>query len=103
MIRSTGACMRLDAGPLPLYHQLEEDLRARIHGGEFQSGAALPTEEQLCEHYGISRITERRALDALIAQGLIVRRRGVGSFVAEARPGVRSVRLAGSLDEFLAA
>lgn len=94
--------MRLDPGPLPLYHQLEEDLRARIHAKEFEIGAALPTEEQLCEQYGVSRITVRRALDALIAQGLIVRRRGVGSFVAEPKSGVRSVKLVGSLDEFLA-
>jgi GntR family transcriptional regulator len=95
--------MRLDPGPLPLYHQLEEDLRARIHAKEFETGGALPTEEQLCAQYGVSRITVRRALDALIAQGLIVRRRGVGSFVAESKAGVRSVKLAGSLDEFLAA
>jgi GntR family transcriptional regulator len=95
--------MKLDPGPLPLYHQLEEDLRARIHAGEFAPGALLPTEEQVCTEYGVSRITVRRALDALISQGLIVRRRGVGSFVAEPKAGVRSVRLAGSLDEFLAA
>jgi GntR family transcriptional regulator len=95
--------MKLDPGPLPLYHQLEENLRARIHGDEFAPGAVLPTEEQICAEYGVSRITVRRALDALIAQGLIVRRRGVGSFVAEPKSGVRSVRLVGSLDEFLAA
>jgi len=95
--------MKLDSGPLPLYHQLEEELRGRIHAGEFAPGALLPTEEQICTDYGVSRITVRRALDALIAQGLIVRRRGVGSFVAEPKAGVRSVRLAGSLDEFLAA
>ena len=101
-IRPAGVCMKLDSGPLPLYHQLEEDLRARILRREFEAGAALPTEEQLCAQYGVSRITVRRALDALDVQGLIVRRRGVGSFVAEAKPGVRSVRLVGSLDEFLA-
>jgi GntR family transcriptional regulator len=95
--------MKLDPGPLPLYHQLEENLRARIHEGEFEPGALLPTEEQICADYGVSRITVRRALDALIAQGLIVRRRGVGSFVAEPRSGIRSVRLVGSLDEFLSA
>ena len=95
--------MKLDSGPLPLYHQLEENLRARIHAAEFEPGAVLPTEEQICAEYGVSRITVRRALDALISQGLIVRRRGVGSFVAEPKSGIRSVRLAGSLDEFLAA
>jgi GntR family transcriptional regulator len=94
--------LRLDPGPIPLYHQLEQNLRARIHGAEFEPGALLPTEERICEEYGVSRITVRRALDALISQGLIVKKRGVGSFVAEHKPGVRSVRLVGSLDEFLA-
>lgn len=94
--------MKLESGPIPLYHQLEHALRARIHGGEFAPGALLPTEASLCEGYGVSRITVRRALDALIAQGLIIRRRGIGSFVSERRVGVRSVRLVGALDEFLA-
>src|SRR5262249_7744767 len=89
-------------GPLPLYHQLEQDLVERITGGEFEPGAALPTEERICEQYGVSRITVRRALESLFAQGLIVRRRGVGSFVAERKRGVRSVHLSGSLDDFLA-
>lgn len=94
--------MQLQAGPLPLYHQLEQDLRARLHASEFEPGAPLPSEERICEQYGVSRITVRRALDALIAQGLIVRRRGVGSFVAERKTGSRSIALKGSLDEFLA-
>ncbi|TCS08107.1 GntR family transcriptional regulator [Caulobacter sp. BK020] len=94
--------MQLQTGPLPLYHQMEQDLRSRLHGGEFGPGDPLPTEERLCEQYGVSRITVRRALEALIAQGLIVRRRGVGSFVAERKVGSRSISLKGSLDEFLA-
>ena len=92
----------LHDGPVPLYHQLEQDLVDRISGGEFAPGDLLPSEEGICEQYGVSRITVRRALEALIHQGLIVRRRGVGSFVAERRPGIRSVRLAGSLEDFLA-
>jgi len=92
----------LHDGPLPLYHQLEQDLTQRISDGEFGPGEPLPTEERICEQYGVSRITVRRALESLFGHGLIVRRRGVGSFVAERREGVRSVRLSGSLDEFLA-
>jgi GntR family transcriptional regulator len=94
--------LTLETGPIPLYHQLERDLQDRIAGGEFSPGDALPTEEQICAQYGVSRITVRRALDALIAHGLIVKKRGVGSFVAQRPDGIRSVRLAGSLDEFLA-
>lgn len=93
----------LSPGPVPLYHQLERELRTRILAREFEAGAPLPTEERICEQYGVSRITVRRALDALIAEGLITKRRGVGTFAtAPADAGVRSVRLSGSLDEFLA-
>lgn len=93
--------MLLQTGPLPLYHQLEQALRARLTSKEFEPGDLLPSEERICDHYGVSRITVRRALDALIAQGLIIKKRGVGSFVAEPRSGARSIRLKGSLDEFL--
>lgn len=93
----------LSHGPTPLYHQLEQELRARITRQEFKPGEALPTEERICAQYGVSRITVRRALDALIAEGLITKRRGVGTFVTPpAAGGVRSVRLSGSLDDFLA-
>ncbi len=93
--------MKLAAGPIPLYHQLEQDLGARIAAGEFVAGQALPSEEQICRDYGVSRITVRKALDTMLGQGLIFRRRGVGSFVAERKSGVRSIHLSGSLDEFL--
>lgn len=93
--------MKLAAGPIPLYHQLEQDIAGRITGGEFAAGQMLPTEEQFCRDYGVSRITVRKALDTLMAQGLITRRRGVGSFVAERHAGVHSIHLSGSLDEFL--
>src|SRR4051812_46886122 len=92
----------LHDGPVPLYHQLEQDLVDRISGGEFAPGDLLPSEEGICEQYGVSRITVRRALESLIHQGLIVRRRGVGSFVAQRSPAIRSVRLSGSLEDFLA-
>lgn len=95
--------LTLSPGPIPLYHQLEQELRARIQAQEFKPGEALPTEERICAQYGVSRITVRRALEALIAEGLITKRRGVGTFVtAPSAAGVRSVRLSGSLDEFLA-
>lgn len=62
------------------------ELRERITGAEFQPGGPLPTEDRICLEYLVSRITVRRALESLQRQGLIERRRGVGSFVAE-RPG----------------
>ena len=96
-----GRSSKLGAADAPLYLQLERELRARIESRELVSGAALPSEEQICEQYGVSRITVRKALDGLIAKGLIIRRRGVGSFVARRGGGMNS-KLTGSLQEFLA-
>ncbi|MBB4615065.1 GntR family transcriptional regulator [Novosphingobium taihuense] len=93
--------MKLAVGPIPLYHQLEQDLKGRIGSGEFAPGQMLPTEEQMGHAYGVSRITVRRALESLDGQGLIQRRRGVGSFVAERSSAFHSVQLSGSLDAFL--
>ncbi len=92
----------LKEGPVPLYYQLEQHLRERIVGGEFEPGASLPTEDAICSQYGVSRITVRRALSALQDDRLIERRRGVGSFVADIKGGMNN-QLTGSLREFLAA
>lgn len=91
----------LEQGPVPLYYQLEQRLRARLGANEFEPGALFPTEDQICCEYKVSRITVRRALDSLQRLGLIERRRGVGSFVADKPRGINS-NLTGSLSEFLA-
>ena len=90
----------LEVGPVPLYYQLEQRLRQRIIAREFAPGSCLPTEDKIGEHYGVSRITVRRALEALQSQGLINRRRGLGSFVNDTPQGIDS-KLSGSLREFL--
>lgn len=67
---------------LPLYHQLYELLMGKIRNGEWKPGDLLPTEYGLIEQYGVSRITVRKVLDLLSSEGLIVRERGRGTFVA---------------------
>jgi GntR family transcriptional regulator len=91
------AVHRLEPGPPSLYFQLHQHLMERIRAGEFGPSVPLPTEMELCEQYGVSRITVRRALDALADERLISRRRGVRTFVVE--PLVKSVALTGSLDD----
>lgn len=66
----------------PLYQQLRQDLLARIRRGEFSPGQLLPSEHQLCEDYGISATTARRALLELVKDGMVRRRAGVGTIVA---------------------
>lgn len=83
-------------GPLPLYYQVQEDIRARIEGGEYSPGALLPTESELRAIYGVSRATVREALRGLAQRGIVERRQGVGTFVRNARiseilPGIHSL------------
>jgi GntR family transcriptional regulator len=74
-----------DAG-VPLHRQLFLVLHDEIDRGVMAPGDALPTEQTLCDQFGVSRITVRRALADLAEQGYIERRQGVGSFVREHAP-----------------
>nr|WP_276616533.1 GntR family transcriptional regulator [Sphingomonas sp. SFZ2018-12] len=62
--------------------RLAADLRDRIVTGEIAIGDALPSERDLCDLMGASRVTVRRAIETLIDEGLIVRRQGSGTYVA---------------------
>lgn len=66
---------------VPLYHQLFEILYAHIDQGYWKPNDMIPPESELKAIYGVSHITVRQALNALVNSGLIVRRRGKGSFV----------------------
>src|SRR6516165_9973396 len=79
------APVSMDAG-VPLHRQLFLVLHDEIDRGVIAPGEALPTEQTLCEQFGVSRITVRRALADLAQQGYIERRQGVGSFVREHFP-----------------
>ncbi|MDQ0092227.1 GntR family transcriptional regulator [Paeniglutamicibacter psychrophenolicus] len=69
--------------PLTVWGQVQRDLRQRIEQGEFAPGARIPSESALVPHYGVSRMTVRRAIEALATDGLLFSRRGSGSFVTE--------------------
>jgi len=76
--------MQLDAtAAVPLYHQIENILRLAIENKEFAPGAKLPTEHELGAQYGVSRVTVRKALDALTRAGYLVRVSGKGTFVTD--------------------
>ena len=77
----------------PRYAQLTEDLRKRITEGSFALGEKLPSEIELAAQFGVSRATLRRALSELEAEGLLARRRRVGTVVVSDRPG-QSFRMA---------
>jgi GntR family transcriptional regulator len=70
------------ASKLPLYQQMYEKLEGRIRSGQWKPGDMIPPESELIEQYSVSRITVRKVLDMLVIEGLLVRERGRGSFVA---------------------
>lgn len=67
--------------PTPLYYQMYSLLKGRILDGSIAHGTQMPTEQQLAEMFGVSRITAKRAMDELAADELVERRRGKGSHV----------------------
>src|ERR1700743_223246 len=71
-----------ESSPGPLYQQLERKLRDAIRQKKLAPGDALPAQRDLAEQFEVSRITVRKALDALVGEGLLNRRQGTGTFVA---------------------
>jgi GntR family transcriptional regulator len=66
----------------PLYDLIEQNLRELILRGQLEMGETVPSEWELADLYGVSRLTVRNALDNLTRQGWLIRRHGVGTFVA---------------------
>jgi GntR family transcriptional regulator len=85
----------LQRGPLPLWFQIKEQLRHAIDLGEWAPGEQLPTENELIEFFGVSRITIRTAFERLGDQGLVERIPGRGTFVAQRSFERPVTRLAG--------
>lgn len=71
----------------PLYEQITSSLRQEFIGQK-PAGTQLPTEDELVRHFGVSRATIRRAIKQLVAEGLLVRQRGKGTFLARAVPKI---------------
>jgi len=67
---------------IPLYEQIKQIIRKQILSGEYVAGSRLPTEEEFCALFDVSKITVKRALNDLARAGIIERRQGSGSIVA---------------------
>ncbi len=85
-----------------MHRQLAQQLRQAIAGGGYRPGDRLPTEPELAARHAVSRITARQAVMQLVREGLVVRRQGKGSFVAEPPVHHDLVDLHGIYDELVA-
>jgi ABC-type glycerol-3-phosphate transport system substrate-binding protein len=69
--------------PIPIYYQLKQMVKRKIEKGEFKPGDRLPTENELCDMFGISRTPVRQALNELTHEGILYRKPALGTFVAD--------------------
>ena len=66
----------------PLYREVKRQLMDALSSGEWKPGDAIPAERRLAERYGVSIGTVRRAIDELVAENMLIRQQGRGTFVA---------------------
>lgn len=87
--------------PIPLYYQLAEWLREQIQTGLLKAGAQLPSERELSEQFGISRMTVRQAIAYLGHEGVLLVKQGVGTFVSEPKLAHDTLHLLGFTEEMI--
>jgi GntR family transcriptional regulator len=96
--------VRLEDSPVPRYHQIATYLVSQLRSGAMSSSERLPPEEELARQFGVSRSTVRQALASLERDGLVVRRRGLGTFLTPKALALVSRKLTGfSWNAFLGA
>jgi len=98
--RSPIAAARRAGSPVSaLYRQLKAFVEEHISAGKWKPGDRVPSEQQLVERFGVSRMTVNRALRELAQEGLVVRHAGLGTFVAEKKVQSTLLRIANIADE----
>ncbi|HEY7832619.1 MAG TPA: GntR family transcriptional regulator [Ktedonobacterales bacterium] len=88
--------------PIPIYHQLKEILLKQIRTGAWPPGALIPSERELCDTYGISRMTARQAITDLVNEGVCYREQGRGTFVSPSKIHQQLQHLSGFTEDIRA-
>lgn len=65
------------------YEQIALDIQCKINSGEYLPNDQLPLEKEMCDYYNVSRITIKKAMDELVMNGSVIKRRGAGTFVKD--------------------
>ncbi|MGE8204552.1 GntR family transcriptional regulator [Heyndrickxia sp. NPDC080065] len=68
--------------PIPMYYQIQEHIRENIKQKKWLMGEAIPSERILTEQFGVSRMTIRQAVQGLVDEGILMRKRGSGTYVS---------------------
>jgi DNA-binding GntR family transcriptional regulator len=86
---------------IPLYSQLKRLILEKIEKGEFKPDTRIPSEQEFCEMYDISRPTVRQAVNELTNNGTLYRLKGKGTFVAKPKTQLDIIKLTGFTDSLL--
>ncbi|HEY4146035.1 GntR family transcriptional regulator [Pinirhizobacter sp.] len=90
------------ASQTPLYAKVEATLGAEISCGALSAGSQLPPEDSLIDRFDVSRTTVRKAVENLVARGLVEIRRGRGTFVTEPKIRQELTKLTGFVEDMVA-
>lgn len=86
---------------IPLYTQLKEMIISKIENGEYAENLKIPSEQEFCELYDISRPTVRQAIADLTNSGVLYKEKGKGTFVASSKSRVDIKNYSGFTDSIL--
>lgn len=86
----------------PAWQRIRQHLLDRIHAGEWGEGDRIPSETELCEQFDVARMTVSRALNELVAEQILCRVKGSGTFVAPTRYQSTLVEIRNIADEIAA-
>ncbi|MDA1477004.1 GntR family transcriptional regulator [Bacillus changyiensis] len=68
---------------IPIYYQIETEIKKLVESANLKPGDLIPSEREFAETYGVSRMTVRQAVNNLVNEGILVRQRGKGTFIAK--------------------
>jgi GntR family transcriptional regulator len=88
--------------PIPAYFQIYQYIKNKVSSNEWQIGMQIPTERELTELFGVSRMTVRHAFTILAQEGIVLREVGKGSFIAEPKINQTLRKLTGFSEDMLA-
>ncbi|CUS44248.1 Histidine utilization repressor [hydrothermal vent metagenome] len=97
--RAAGHGGRAQNGDPPRYVEIKQSIVGALRSGELKPGDRVPSEAELVSRFGVSRMTANRALRELSNAGVVVRRAGAGSFIAEPRPIGQMIEIRNIADE----
>ena len=86
---------------VPLYYQLKNILLEQIKSGEFAAGMKIPSEDELCTQYKISRPTVRQAIGELTSSGFLIKEKGKGTYVSQSKSIIDLKKYNGFIDSII--